>query len=311
MKFLTTLCAVLFSTILAASPLKNLVVFGDSLSDTGNLDRYLADMGLPPYAGEPYYNHHFSNGLLWNEFLMQSYFPDTAEKHLLNYSRGGAGVSPKESDTMFLTLRGEIADYLFEHGGQANADDLYLIWIGANNYLRSPEDKTVEVVNNGISYGIDRLIRAGARNVMVFNLPDLGKAPRARKIDNMLELNSETSKELSAITLKHNKILFRQMVHLRDRYPNTNFIYFDVNKVVTQMLKNPSYFGFTNTQDACYLPKPKVRSILDIEENMSDGAKIDSCEGYLFFDDIHPVTQAHKIMAQKARELLDQGGIYF
>ncbi|MDY6992457.1 MAG: SGNH/GDSL hydrolase family protein, partial [Pseudomonadota bacterium] len=44
--------------------LSPIYVFGDSLSDKGNLFELT---GLPP--DPPYFNGRFSNGLLWSEYL--------------------------------------------------------------------------------------------------------------------------------------------------------------------------------------------------------------------------------------------------
>ncbi|MDF1929887.1 hypothetical protein PGH45_07210 [Legionella pneumophila] len=41
MKLLASLCAFLLSGVVSATPLNNIVVFGDSLSDNGNLYEYM------------------------------------------------------------------------------------------------------------------------------------------------------------------------------------------------------------------------------------------------------------------------------
>ncbi len=35
----------------------------------------------------------------------------------------------------------------------------------------------------------------------------------------------------------------------------------------------------------------------------------DACNGYLFFDLVHPTGLAHKILAEKARLMLDEAGL--
>lgn len=100
MKLLASLCAFLLSGVVSATPLNNIVVFGDSLSDNGNLYEYMKHQ-LP--QSPPYFEGRFSNGPVWIERLAASYFPNDPNSHLLDYAFGGAGVSvDEEDDEVFL-----------------------------------------------------------------------------------------------------------------------------------------------------------------------------------------------------------------
>ena len=81
MRLLATVGAFLFSGIVAATPLHNVVVFGDSLSDNGNLYELMRHQ-LPP--SPPYFEGRFSNGPVWIEHLMASYFSENPSAHLLD-----------------------------------------------------------------------------------------------------------------------------------------------------------------------------------------------------------------------------------
>ena len=37
----------------------------------------------------------------------------------------------------------------------------------------------------------------------------------------------------------------------------------------------------------------------------------DACDGYLFFDLVHPTAYAHQLIAEKVRQMLDVSGIEF
>ena len=50
-----------------AGPYTSMYVFGDSLSDTGNLN--VATGGTQPAPGQPYFNGRFSDGPVWVETL--------------------------------------------------------------------------------------------------------------------------------------------------------------------------------------------------------------------------------------------------
>ncbi len=183
MKLLVTLCSILYAGLIAATPLHQLVVFGDSLSDNGNLYEFMKHQ-LP--QSPPYFDGRFTNGLVWIEDLNAFYFPETTT-HLLNYAMGGAGVAediPDDEDVLF-TLKKEVKTYLLSHDNKASADALYIVWIGANNYLGLPEDVDMAVhdVTEGISNNLQQLVDKGAKHIMVMNLPDLGKTPAALEFD--------------------------------------------------------------------------------------------------------------------------------
>src|SRR6188472_2981783 len=95
MKLLATLGALLFSGFVTATPLHNMVVFGDSLSDNGNLYEFMKHQ-LP--QDPPYFAGRFSNGPVWVEHLVASYFPNDPSSHLFDYAFGGAGVSEEDGD---------------------------------------------------------------------------------------------------------------------------------------------------------------------------------------------------------------------
>jgi phospholipase/lecithinase/hemolysin len=66
-----------------------IVVFGDSLSDNGNL--YRTALGLMPKS-PPYYQGRFSNGPAWAD-IAAKYFADKHNVTLENYAVGGETVN--------------------------------------------------------------------------------------------------------------------------------------------------------------------------------------------------------------------------
>lgn len=289
-----------------AAPLKNIVVFGDSLSDNGNLYNYM-DHRYP--QSPPYYQGRFSNGPVWVEQLAASYFPENADAHLQDYAYGGAEVFEGNDDGFLLSLENEIGKYLLVNP-QIDPDNLFIVWIGANNYLDAPSDidKTVAEVNEGIEHSLVRLVNAGARHILVLNLPDLGKTPAAREYD--------VEDVLSKITVQHNQALAASLSQLQNTYPDVQWLSYDVGQLVNDIVASPAQYGFNNTTDTCYKStiNPKQRlTMLSIATGIQKGAKSqdDNCSGYLFFDGVHPTAPAHQIMANIARKLLDDAGITF
>ncbi|STY28380.1 lysophospholipase A [Legionella wadsworthii] len=304
MKLLATVGALLFSGLVWATPLHNIVVFGDSLSDNGNLYRFMK-FQLPP--SPPYFEGRFSNGPLWIEHLINSYFPENPSAHLLDYAYGGAGVSEEEGDDEVLfTLRREVNDYLSDHQDKASEDSLYVIWIGANNYLAFPSDmdETLHNVNTGIIHSMQRLVQKGAKHILVVNLPDLGRTPAAIEFDSV-----ET---MTAYTREHNNLLSKSIDDLKHEYPDVEWLYYDLYQAFDEMMAHPQDYGFNNITETCVnsvVDDITKNSVLKMVASVKPSINSDACTGYLFFDLVHPTALAHKILGERARTMLDDAGI--
>src|SRR5277367_974499 len=115
----------------------NLVVFGDSLSDVGNLSLSDGNIETP---SPPYYDGRFSNGPLWVDTLA-SYLGDAPLQPSsvggTDYAWGGATVA--------FSLGGDppsIPEQISQYLGNlatANetitANDVFAVWAGTNDYL--------------------------------------------------------------------------------------------------------------------------------------------------------------------------------
>lgn len=305
MKLLATLGAFLFSGIIAAAPLHNIIAFGDSLTDNGNLYEFMKHQ-LP--QSPPYFEGRFSDGPIWIEYLTASLFPANPSAHLLDYAFGGAGVSEEDDDDALFTLRREINSYLMTNHDKASADSLFVVWIGANNYLAVPDDaeKALQDVNLGIAHSLQRLVDKGAKNILVLNLPDLGRTPAAIEFGSIVELTH--------FAHEHNRLLNNTLVELKAKHPDVNWLFFDLNKAFDHVLENPQMYGFDNITDTCansLVNELTRKSVLRMVANTSPKQSNDACKGYLFFDLVHPTALAHEILAEKARIMLDAAGVEF
>lgn len=298
----------LLTQLTAAAPLKNLVVFGDSLSDTGNLYEYMHHQ-LP--QSPPYFTGHFSDGPVWVEYLMKHYYADPSA-HILDYAFGGAGIlSPEDDDDdVFFTLRKEVDTYLLAHADVADPDNLYVVWIGGNNYLALPEDPEsgTNLVIDGTKKEIDKLVKAGAKNVLLMNLPSLEKTPFANEF--------EMASGLKEISELHNQKLLALSQELEKTYPEVHWIHFDVNILFQDMLAHHQDYGFYNTTQTCYdslATSDKRPSLLRMVANVQPKVRKEQapCRTYFFFDLIHPTTRVHELMSEYLYERLTQEKITF
>lgn len=293
-----------FSTLVSATTLDKIVVFGDSLSDNGNLFQYMKKQ-FP--VSPPYFQGRFSNGPVWVELLAESYFKDDTKAHLLDYAFAGASVQDDDEEPLF-TLRSEVDSYLLAHQNHAVDNSLYVIWIGSNDYLAVPEDveTATQDVNNTINQSLERLVAKGAKHFLILNLPDLGRTPAAREF--------ESEVEMSALALRHNAILKENIEKLRVKYPSVQWIDFNIEAELNDMLNNPTPNGFSNVMDTCNessLDEPSNQSMLKIASTIKTQSPKSACDGFLFFDMVHPTALAHQILARRVGELLQASNINF
>lgn len=291
---------VFYSSFNYATNINKIIVFGDSLSDNGNFYKYTQQQ-FP--QSPPYYKGRFSNGPIWIDILSEDFYKDNYKQHVFDYAYGGAGVLDDEDDEGMLTFHQEINTYLI--GNDVQADNLYVIWIGANNYIESEEEdfaKNTNVVMRGISKAITRLVGKGAKHFLVIDLPDLGESPAARLLQ-MQEI-------LSATSMSHNKALKETVATLNNKYPETNIIIFDIAQEFQSLLDNASTLGFTNTTDSCLDLDNSAKSRRTLMFAQKAPESLD-CSGYLFFDSVHPTTAAHQIFARAIKNLLLEAGYTF
>src|SRR4051812_42144288 len=138
----------LSSTATARSRFSGIVVFGTSLSDSGNAFALLGDQATPPDFGldpflipnAPYARggHHFSNGATWVEQyartigLADSVRPalQTDDPAVTNFAVGAARAY---NDGLNFDLTLQVNTYLQRSGGVASPTALYAIEFGTND----------------------------------------------------------------------------------------------------------------------------------------------------------------------------------
>lgn len=275
---------VLFSFMLPlkaiAASFSQIYVFGDSLSDTGNS---LKATGLPP--SPPYFQGRFSNGPVWSEYLANDL--GLTQQQQTNYAFGGANSGSDNTLVPGLQslpgLQQQIDSYKATNTS-ADPNALYVVWAGANDYLsRSTTNPAVPVKN--LSTAVNSLADYGAKNIMVLNLPDLGKLPGTSG-------DIQVSNGLSALSEAHNSGEAANLNFLSQQ-SDVNIIPVDVNSLFKQAIANPQQFNFTNVTNSC----------------LTNTGVCATPDKYLFWDDIHPTTAAHKFVGELAFSTLDSQAV--
>jgi outer membrane lipase/esterase len=275
-------------------------IFGDSLSDTGNVLEATDAVSDPIPVSPPYFNGRFSNGSVWVEVLAESLGFD-AEAFLTggtNFAFGGAEI---EADTEDLfeqdigvtipSIRTQVRTFLFEglfdifDLDEVDPAALYVLWGGANDIrdaLMTETDPFAEAQEavEELAAAIEDLSDQGAIYFLVPNLPDLGLTPesRARGEDEVARatavsraFNTALTAALDTLEAQHNIVITRLETFDRLR----------------EAVANPAAFGFTNVSEPCLDGDP-----------FTGGTPCANPTEYLFWDTIHPTTAAHATLAE-------------
>jgi outer membrane lipase/esterase len=274
----------------SASAFTGLYVFGDSLSDSGNNRAVLGNSGATQVVSSnsyipslPYASGTYSNGPVWvNSFaagLGLSAFAAPSLGGGGDYAYGGArttvnggfGGFPPSATTQvngFLT-------------GQATIPStaLYVVAIGGNDARAAaeaiaggaPAPATIAAAAaayaTGVGNIIDSLQAKGATNIVVWDTPNLGRAPAS------IAAGPAAVGLGTAIAQSFNAALAGRLAS------ETGVTTFDIYGLINTVALNPASYGFSNITDAC-------------------GA-VSGCNAsqYLFWDGIHPSAAGHTLIA--------------
>lgn len=248
-----------FAPIANAASFSSVIVYGDSLSDNGNL--YAATGHLVPSA--PYYNGRFSNGPVAVEQLAAA-----LNVPLLDFAFGGAttgvgnsGDGGTQTSLGLFHLPGMLSEFAaFPPPAALIPDALFVVWGGANDY---EVGGSVATAVSDIDLIVAGLQAKGATHIVVPGLPDLGLTPEFYGVSSA-----------TLFSLQFNAALQSSLP--------PNVTYDDVFGVLNTIIANPGTYGFTDVTTPCF-----------------DGKTLCSNPNqHLFFDQIHPTTAADAILAR-------------
>jgi phospholipase/lecithinase/hemolysin len=245
------------------------VIFGDSLSDTGRLKRWLQVM-----PERPFFLGRFSNGGTWSDFLA-----DEANVAVLNYSTGGAVTKGNVTKTPgeilryvrdvgrhFITgsIRNFINDYKKNELKDGQIPDaertLFVLWGGANDFLSkfdtkkeinelidkpdSPDAGSNSILARtvlNVAEDVKGLASIGAKNILVVNLPDIGATPRMALNDLYHEGSAEDkyafSEAMSKIVTEYNEKLAAEIERLKSSLSGTKIALFDAAGALKSLMQ--------------------------------------------------------------------------
>ena len=291
------------------------VVFGTSLSDSGNAFAWLGEpenrhcgvrKNVPPYdelddllvPDGPYATggHHVTNGATWVEGLARGLGragnarPALASESAVasNYATSGARATP--AFPCRFNLPEQVAMYVSDFG-TTSAETLVVIEIGSNDVrdaliVAAGGGNPAPVIGNALDSfagSIVQLYGTGARRFLVTNVPDIGKTPALRALDAVVP----GAAWLGGFLASGYNAGLAQAAGALSTALGVDIRVLDLHATLDQVIANPGTYGFANATDACVTPnQPPFRC-----------KKPDT---YLFWDGIHPTAAMHALIAQRA-----------
>lgn len=246
----------MFAPSAFAAP-SSLVIFGDSLSDAGNAGR-------------------FSNGPVWVERLAQRLGLEARPARMggTNFAVGGARAFGGPND-----LEEQIDELLAR--SEPAPDALYVLYIGSNDLRAAAHaSRPAEIMASAASAverAIERLALAGARRLLVPNLPDVGRTPEAQEIGGAWPAQARQL----AISFNHDLARILDEQEARHGLQITRL---DVYALLERAAADPTAFGMSDVRTPC-----------------QDAGAAD-CETHLFWDVMHPTAAGHARLAEAALE---------
>ena len=278
----------------------SIVIFGDSLSDVGNVAKLTQakyGMRIPGPAAD-YTDGRFTDGDdtvpaaqkyfgVWIEQLAAT-LPsrpiitdslDGGTDYAYGFATTGSGTGLftfGTSNSLSVNVNNigrQITDYLATCP-VISERTLFVVWGGAIDllYATSPDDVIKAAINQAIN--IQRLVDAGATHFIVPNLPPLGLVPR-------LNGSPTTSIPANQASVVFNRFLATALSVLRDFNwdRHLHIVQLDVFALFNQIVASPSSYG-----------------LADITTSSQGLGGVDP-DTYLFWDDLHPTTRGHNILA--------------
>lgn len=283
------LAASSFSADAGAHSFTDLIVFGDSLSDMGNV----ASSSFGLFPGSAYYDDRFSNGPVWVEGLSIDLGFGALARSTAggdNFAYGGAKTTGTGGfEGLFIRDVDEQVTQ-FINGRTVDPAALFVVFAGSNDLIQGQTNVNVPV--NRMATDLGRLIAAGARKFLVPNLPLLGYTPRFNG-------SASTAAQYNLRTGQFNAALNASLNGLEAGNVDVEFHRLDVADLFADAIAHPAEFGLANvTASAAPGLEPG-------DGSYDTGLIVPNPNQYLFWDDLHPTAAVHALLAERANALVN------
>jgi outer membrane lipase/esterase len=275
----------------AAAQFSAVYVFGDSLSDSGFFKPV-----VPPGTGLFTTNP----GPVWPT-VFAGRFGLTANPSNTpggtDYAQGGArvtglpGIPPIPPTAAAVPIATQVQTFLAQ--GPINPNAIYSVFGGGNDFFfqlgllqagqATPAQVQAALGASAVALAtqVATLSAAGAKYILAWNLPDLGRAPSG--------VASGQAASISALTAFYNSTFLAGL-----NASGVQAIRLNTFALFNEVLASPAAFGFTNTTTpACTVPQSLYCTPATLVSPTAP-------QTYLFADGVHPTTAGHQLLADYA-----------
>ena len=283
--------------------------FGDSLSDAGNVSVASSLTGSATPPSPPYFSQSygpisastFSNGQTWVQNLSISLGLGTLAPSFASgsdFAFGGAetGSTPQNAGSpglQAISLPAQLTAFQTRFATPSD-NALYTVSAGSNDLLDilnatglTAQQQIADVnaaVGNEISF-IRQLVGEGARDIVVLNVPDLGKTP------GITSRPAAAVSQASLLSSVYNASLVTQLAPIAD----ARIRVVDAYGLLDDATANPAAYGLTNVTTPVWSGNYTSGSSGSLAET-----NLALQNQYLFWDQLHPTETGHQTLANEA-----------
>jgi len=269
-----------------------LVIFGDSYSDTGNIaiDNII---DFPP----PFFEGRVSNGRLAVDHLA-THLSTVAEPSLhtvgcqsgYNYAVGGGNVRGSDDGDLVR----QVDEYL-KRSDDADPNALFFVMMAGNDVRQmsvglsnAEADTEIDSILDVLFAQLQRLVDAGARNLMISNSGNMGKLPGSIEDGNTAVLQGYSE--------RYNLRFSARLTSFSLANTGLTITPFDLFATMDEILTTPTAFGFINSTEDCF----KIDALPQYHPDCGPS----NIDEFVFFDSVHATARTHTLIAQKIIDAL-------
>lgn len=312
-----------FIDLAYAGQKSSLYIFGDSLSDVGNVRLLTSSSPVPVPPSPRYFEGRFSNRSNFVDIVWQNLGNGTPVKPILSIVGDIKRINMKEVQAINFAFGGSETGLYNSVLGQFHVPGLLgqvgmfsalkadnkvsagvaIVWSGGNDYLNQffngREASPDQIVGN-ISGAIKVLYLTGMRSFIVPNLPDVSQIPIAYIMANIYQ-NPNIPEILHQQTIDHNAKLSSAIDQLR-KLPGIKVRKVDIYSAVQDVIASNPDLIMPGPASGCLYnqpaPTPEVCGEVTGVMYDADSDPVDPANRkLLFWDEIHPTTYVHEAFA--------------
>lgn len=313
------------SSVTALPSYSQMINFGDSQSDVGNVailtetlggtlhPSYFEPADFPDLVPNTAYEESrklTNDGPIWLETVANELglfaLPSLAGGS--DYAFGGASSADDlgplvPPSTSIPSVSEQVLSFLGDVGGVAPSDAFYTITVGGNDVrdavtFATSADDIHSIFERSISAVVTLIATlgaAGAQDILLLNVPNLGLVPQITLLDS---LGAIEANDVTALSALYNEGLAAALnAQLALLGLDLNLIIFDTFGLLTDVVTDPEAYGFLNSTASCatFLPDSPCANPDD----------------YVFWDGIHPTVAMHHVVAEQVLALISAPGSLF